>query len=109
MAAKTGRLYAFDDRGKTIRERQVPVWFIRDAGDEENDNGIYIALSSTADLEDQVSDVGLGITITEETLLELGYVYLPGTATFISRYPDAAVDEPTPEEVEPPLEYVKVF
>lgn len=109
MAIQTGRLYAFDDRGETIREREVPLWFIRDAGEDEDGNGIYIALSSTADLEGQVGDVGLGITITEETLLELGYVYLPGTATFISRYPDAAVDEPTPEEVEPPLEYVKVF
>lgn len=109
MAAKTGRLYAFDDRGETIRERQVPVWFIRDSGDEENDNGIYIALSSTADLEDQVSDVGLGITITEETLLELGYVYLPSTAEFMVEHPDASVDEDKFEDDAPPLEYVKVF
>lgn len=101
---ETAHLVAFNNEGETIRERQVAVWYVTDVDEDEGGRGVYICLSSSADLRDTISDVGLGLTLSAETLRKLGFVYLPNIAETWAPEPEAQS-----EDTEAPLEYVKVF
>lgn len=74
--AQTAELKTFDHTGETIRARDVAFWYIVDAGEDEEEEGLYISLSSTADLNEQVANIGSGIVIKSRDLAEIGYYRL---------------------------------
>lgn len=74
--AQIGRLTTFDNEGETIRERNVPFWYIRDAGEDEEEDGLYISLSATEDLKETIADTGSGISIRAKDLAQIGYYRL---------------------------------
>ena len=72
--ATVGKLVAFDRNGETLRSREVAAWYITDAGDDESEEGIYVSLSATADLRDElVDEVKSGVTIPYGALKAMGY------------------------------------
>lgn len=74
--AQIGRLTTFDNEGETIREREVAFWYVTDTGEEENEDGLYISLSSSADLKESIAETGSGITIRAKDLAQIGYYRL---------------------------------
>lgn len=66
--SQNAKLTTFDRTGKTLREREVPFWYVRDPGEDDDEDGLYISLSTTTD-----RDTGVGVSIRAADLAEAGY------------------------------------
>lgn len=72
--AEVAKLVTFDQNGESLREREVALWFTTDNGENEDEEGMYISLSSSADLRRELSgDVQSGVIITAKALARIGY------------------------------------